>query len=62
MLTEFILGAVQVVVQNFRTAITLNLVLTPPADAVFMAVFGIRNHGAITPERINAPMKNGIAR
>jgi hypothetical protein len=61
MLTEFVLGAVQVVMRKV-TAVIFQLTLTLQTDTLGVTVSNILNHGAITPERINAPMKNGIAR
>ena len=60
MLTEFVLGAVQVVVEFTATVIVI--VMLTAYTYTSLALNYIRNHGAITPARINAPMKNGIAR
>lgn len=48
MLTEFVLGAVQVVVREITTVNMLQLLLALPADALVVAVTSTRNHGAIT--------------
>ena len=48
MLTEFVLGAVQVVMRYFGTTVPFYIVFTSPAYTIFPAVFRIRNHGSIT--------------